>query len=320
MGRLIVLVALLSAGCAGSSSTTPSPAPSPAPVVPSLATVTGHVTATNGGQPLGGLSASLGSITTTTDGSGTFSAQTSPSAALTLRLTGSSIVPRTVNVAASASRDVAVNAIALGGAFDLAFYRQFVRNGFETPASLEPLRRWTQNPNIYLKTVDDAGTALDATTLDKTEAILRDTVSLVTAGTLSAIVERGTGTKDGVVGWITIHWQSIHNVPFTGPTICGNSFVGANPGTINFSYAGVCRCPGIEIRPGTVRHEVVHALGFWHTDSPSDLMSPSSSQCDTPLSAREKYHGAIAYARPVGNVDPDVDPSGAVNLAPMRVR
>ena len=42
--------------------------------------------------------------------------------------------------------------------------------------------------------------------------------------------------------------------------------------------------------------------------------------CDAPLSARELAHAAIAYARPIGNVDPDTDPAGTVNLAPLTVR
>jgi|RhiMetdeSRZDD1v2_1073273.scaffolds.fasta_scaffold19018_6 hypothetical protein len=35
--------------------------------------------------------------------------------------------------------------------------------------------------------------------------------------------------------------------------------------------------------------------------------------------ARERAHAAIAYARPVGNTDPDTDPSGAFSIAPTRV-
>ena len=196
-----------------------------------------------------------------------------------------------------------------------------MRNGFEAPAVLQPLRRWTQAPNFYLRTVDDAGTALDATTLNVTEGAIREAVPLWTAGTFGGVVERGSGTRDGVLGWITIHWQSIHNQVFTDTTVCGDSLVGANPGTINFKYAGVCRCPGTEIRPRTVRHEVGHALGFWHTGNSGDLLSGlSSGECDKLPSARERYHAAIAYQRPVGNTDPDSDPAGTVNLAPMMAR
>jgi hypothetical protein len=61
-------------------------------------------------------------------------------------------------------------------------------------------------------------------------------------------------------------------------------------------------------------------MGFWHTDSPADLMWHISGTCDNAMpSARELAHAAIAYRRPVGNTDPDVDPTTAVNLKPLRV-
>jgi hypothetical protein len=50
-------------------------------------------------------------------------------------------------------------------------------------------------------------------------------------------------------------------------------------------------------------------------------MSQASWTSPTGLpSARELAAAVIAYARPVGNTDPDIDPSGAVTLAPLAVR
>jgi hypothetical protein len=62
-------------------------------------------------------------------------------------------------------------------------------------------------------------------------------------------------------------------------------------------------------------------LGFFHTDSKSDLMWGGTwSDPNQQPSGRELYHAAIAYRRPVSNTDPDSDPSSLVNLTPLVVR
>jgi len=43
------------------------------------------------------------------------------------------------------------------------------------------------------------------------------------------------------------------------------------------------------------------------------------SQGDDLPTARELYHAALGYKRPVGNRDPDTDPTSAVTLAPLVV-
>jgi hypothetical protein len=323
--RAVILLGVLCvvpAACGAKSSPTgPSSTTTTIPAATTI-TLTGHLTATNGGQALAGVQAVVGASTSVTDGAGLFRAELPPSGGLRLALTGPAIVPRSLSVATGTTRDLAVSAIALGGTFDLTFYRALVRNGFEAPAALQPLRRWTENPNIYLRTVDDAGTSLDAKTLDATEAVVREMVPTWSAGTLAAVVTRGTGTQDGVANWITIHWQSSHNLGFSDTAFCGNSLVGANPGLINLTYAGICRCAGVsEIRARTVRHEIGHAMGFWHTGDATDLMSGLSvNGCDQRPSAREFATAAIAYTRPVGNLDPDSDPSSVVALSPMVAR
>lgn len=316
MRRAFVLAALLAAGC-GSSSTSPTPiVPTPAPT---LATITGHVTATNGGQPLAGLTAALGTHTAMTDGAGTFSAQTTPASAMTLLLTGAGIVPRSVSVAVSSSRDVSVNAIALGGSFDLNFYRAFVRNGLAQPSNLQPLRRWTHAPNLYIRTVDETGAAVGSSTTE-VATIMGETIATWTSGAFGFVsISSGTETRIGQAGWITVQWVA---APSVASTVCGFSDVGQEGGSIVFYHKDQrCMCDGHAVAPRTIRHELGHAMGFYHTDASTDLMYGGGfAVCNAFPSARELAHAAIAYARPVGNLDPDIDPFSAVNLAPMSVR
>jgi hypothetical protein len=321
----LLLLGVLCSACAGKSSPT---APSTStttttvPAIPTTITLTGHVTATNGGQSLAGVQAVLGASSSLTDGTGEFRAELLPTASLRLALTGSGIVPRTLTVATAASRAIAVNAIALGGSFDLAFYRQLVRNGFEAPATLQPLRRWTRTPAFYLKTEDEAGRVIDAYTLAQVEATVRDAVPQWTAGLLGIpVVERGTASREGQSGWITIKF------PAEVATYCGRAQIAVDGGWIELnahiapSANGACRVPGADVVPGTVRHEIGHALGRLHTDSPKDLMWGGTwSDPNQKPSARELAAAAIAYTRPVGNLDPDSDPTSSVNLAPMTVR
>lgn len=301
------VLALLCSACGSSSPTAPTP---PIVVVspPASYTVSGIVSATNGGQPLSGLSVDLNGQPATTNGAGGFSYTMTNGSTARLALTGSGIVPRSLTLNVGAARTVTVGAIALGGGFDLGFYRQFVRNAFE--GGNEPVRRWTRNVNLFIQTGQDAAT------LDMVEAVVRDSVPRWTAGAFNVqSAERGTATREGQAGWLTVKWSAVNDGH------CAISQVGQEGGWIELhpNTAG-CACNGWTMRPTTVRHEVGHAMGFWHTDSRNDLMFVSSGQCDQPISAREVLHAAIAYARPVGNVDPDSDPTSAVSLAPMIVR
>src|SRR4051812_46616919 len=61
-----------------------------------------------------------------------------------------------------------------GAQFDQAFWNEFVHNGLELPpGALQPLRRLTSAPMLYLKTVDEAGVAIDAVTLQTVEDAMR---------------------------------------------------------------------------------------------------------------------------------------------------
>jgi hypothetical protein len=336
MRRPVLALALIAAGCGGSTPTTPTPTPTPIVTptptpIPTTATVSGRVTATNGGQALSAVAVTIGAQTVTSDGGGVFSMVFSPfQGNLRVVLAASGIVTRVATAAVNATRTLPLDAISLSGGFDQDFYRQLVRNTFDAPTIMEPLRRWTVNPSFYMKVTDEAGVTMDARTLDSAEQTIRRMVPEWTGGKFTvATFERDTVARPLTTGWINVMWSNRTVATANSPLRCGDSDVGRNPGTINLYYkaaqnqnvVGQCRCAGVsEIGPHVVSHELGHAMGFWHVSGPNDAMTQGAHDfCDPLLSARERYHTAIAYSRPVGNRDPDDDSQTSVVLSLPRV-
>jgi len=304
-------------GCGGSRSAPTTPTPPPAPPPPPPIILSGRASATNGRAPLAGVDVRYNGQTALTDASGTFRLQwPGPAGSNQLTLASDQIVRRTLWLTVLASRDVALDAISMSNGFDLDFYRAFVRNGFEEPERLQPLRRWTQAPRIYLKTVDERGKHISLVTQQMVTRALRDNPSDWTGGRFGiAGIELGTGTREGVSGWITIKWPNP-----AGDDYCGRAQVGVDGGWIELNYyLPACWCGGTRNRPLTVKHELGHALGFWHTGDRQDLMAGlPRGICNQRPSARERMHAGIAYGRPVGNTDPDQDPSSAATMRSLQ--
>ena len=81
-----------------------------------------------------------------------------------------------------------------------------------------------------------------------------------------------------------------------------------------------CSCGSRKIDPDTVKHEFGHAMGLWHSGQVQDLMSGfGASECDRNISGRELQYLDYLYRRPVGNTNPDNDPSSAARITPVRV-
>jgi hypothetical protein len=83
-----------------------------------------------------------------------------------------------------------------------------------------------------------------------------------------ADVPRGAEDHSGEAGWLTVKWTHL-----SAENHCGTSNVGLDGGVIRLSReTPQCGCNGSKMRPRTVRHELGHAFGFWHTGNASDLM------------------------------------------------
>jgi hypothetical protein len=131
----------------------------------------------------------------------------------------------------------------------------------------------------------------------------------------AAAIESGTESRAEAPGWINVDSRRDPNERRT----CGQARIGANPGLITLNN-DVCSCGSNKIPGSLVFHEVGHALGFFHVGERNAVMYPFiPGNCPSGrLTAAESYHSAIAYRRPRGNTDPDVDPpSGAFIEAPV---
>lgn len=187
--------------------------------------------------------------------------------------------------------------------FDMGFYRQLVRNGFES-TTLEPLQILSASPSVYLQT-----TGLKPATVTAFRQTATTTIPALTGGRLSlAGWETGDVLRADMSGWITVELIQNDTEP------CGRAKLAAAVGHMWLNTAAKCARNGeIVSGPSLFAHELGHALGFWHVNDPSALMNPTvfvSGPTD-----RERYHAAIAYKRQRGNMDPDRDSPTMTPLA-----
>ncbi len=304
---------------APSAPTTPTTPSTPTPPPSNNWSISGQLVAYGNGRPIGGAhltSASLGAADTDGQGAFQFSGTSAPAASSArVSIAASNYVTREASLqwARGARNGVALDLIPLAAPFSMDFYRQLVRNTYDAPDKMEPLRRWTDNPRFYVRTVDDSGKPIEPEVLALVVGTIPRAVQAWTGGKFSAAqIDQGVEARPGATGWINVVFKRDPKSPY-----CGQAYIAANPGEITF-WDDRCSCGSVKVPGAVVVHEMGHAMGFWHVPDKHSVMYPTDDgSCETgQLSTNEQFHSALAYTRSPGNVDPDSEPTSTLFSLP----
>lgn len=170
--------------------------------------------------------------------------------------------------------------------FDQTFYNALAHGTLEMGTSA-PLRRLLQSPSIYLQRA-----GLSDAFVAQVEQTYRQEIPAFTGGALTlARFETGESPRPEADGWIVIELRN------DDAADCGSTKLGASAGHMWINTASKCERGG-SLLVSIFAHELGHALGFYHVDS--GLMQPFVT-VDQTLTAREQYHGAVAYTQAIGS-------------------
>ena len=319
VGRVVagLVAAAITLGCT-STSTAPNPIePGDAPT--GSGTISGVVTSHLTGVPVAGATVSMGVSATVTNAAGEFTLTSTPTSGVgNIIASAPGFVLRGVSVTLAAQRTgIQIDMIRDAAPFSLQFYRAWARDLFSS-VEMQTLRTWTKNPNFYFKTsLEDTGAIVPADVIARIVSNFTGSIPELSGGKRAiGMVETGTDAREIQDGWVNVLFYQV-----TPSRSLGSTSVGGDAGQMVLFFAPEL-LPNPQNNPfgcdtvleAVVDHEITHVMGYFHTlDIVGDTFSgPGCAGSGRPDNTQ--FHSAIAYARPRGNRDPDLDPNTVVQM------
>lgn len=313
-------VLLTVAGCGDHPSGMPGPA-APGSTSGAPEVITGFVARHRDGLPVSGATVTFGTVSSVTGVDGRFSLSGAGVVGpVFLRISAPGYLERGTWVDVPASGGpVFVDVIQDAPPFSLSYYRQLARNGHEAPTRLNALVTWTVAPSFYVKTTtEDTGEIVPPDVVEEVVHVLVNSVPALSGRRWEVgTVEQGSETRPITHGWVNVlFFRDVQGA-------IGRATIGGNQGYMELTHdpdrggAAERRSAGAlaptshitgchSFAADIAEHEVMHTMGLAHTDDVSgDFYTPDCSGSNR--SERVLHHAAVAYSRPCGNMDEDVD-------------
>ena len=310
------VVAVWVAACSGQPTEPQTPASTPPVTGPYQ--VSGILVTNQTRSPIAGAALTLSGIglpaattAVSTGPNGEFTFPSVPADRMWLSISATGHLDRVTFLQISGSRQsVVVDLIATTPPFSLNFFRQFARRGFEQPANLTPLHPWSIAPSFYVRTVvEDTGEHVSSVVLEGLRRVFTNAVPELSAGVLRVgAFEMGEDARPSQPGWVNVTFVrglSVGGLSTVGPSAGPSMAIRYNPALDEGPIFSGCESVMVEIAD----HEIVHTMGYTHTDDVGNDFRSGKGCPGAGRPERVRYHAAVVYSRPHGNVDPDRDPS-----------
>src|SRR5262249_25259793 len=203
------------AGQAGPRVAPPLPATPAAPPPPTSWKVSGHVVASHNRLPVSGATLSLDGIPPAVSaGDGSFSLDTAAGVSRPLTVAADGYQYRETFLRGGEVRSgVEIDLIPSRGSFPFSPFCQMGRNAWEQPGNLQPLKRWTTNPNIHLENRwRDTGAPIPDDVLQYFVSEIQRVIPELSDGRLAAgQIDVNADAWDFVPDYISIHFDHSGN-------------------------------------------------------------------------------------------------------------